>query len=99
MLAGFDDGRADEGVGAGPASLLGLRLARERGWTAPGEDGADADGADADGDATGRRRAAAGADTSDARRRHRRTPPGATPRRTARANDPDETPASREGKA
>lgn len=35
LLAGFPDGRADEGVGAGPASLEGLALARERGWTAP----------------------------------------------------------------
>ena len=36
VLAGFSDGRADEGVGAGPASLEGLRLARENKWTAPG---------------------------------------------------------------
>ena len=36
MLAGFEDGRADEGVGAGPASLLGLKIANERGWVAPG---------------------------------------------------------------
>ncbi|MCK0110875.1 NADH-quinone oxidoreductase subunit NuoE [Ornithinimicrobium sp. F0845] len=35
MLAGFEDGLADEGVGAGPASLEGLKLAKERGWTAP----------------------------------------------------------------
>ena len=32
---GFPDGLADEGVGAGPASLVGLRLAQEQGWTAP----------------------------------------------------------------
>ncbi len=37
VLAGFNDGLADEGVGAGPASLEGLRVARERGWVAPGE--------------------------------------------------------------
>ena len=30
VLAGFYDGRADEGPGAGPATLAGLRLARER---------------------------------------------------------------------
>ncbi|MEG3615977.1 NADH-quinone oxidoreductase subunit NuoE [Isoptericola haloaureus] len=36
VLAGFDDGRADEGVGAGGPTLEGLRIARERGWTAPG---------------------------------------------------------------
>ncbi len=35
VLAGFHDGRADEGVGAGEASTLGLRIAKERGWTAP----------------------------------------------------------------
>jgi NADH-quinone oxidoreductase subunit E len=35
VLAGFEDGRADEGVGAGEATLLGLRIARENGWTAP----------------------------------------------------------------
>jgi len=36
VLAGFDDGRANEGVGAGEASLVGLRLAHRRGWAAPG---------------------------------------------------------------
>jgi NADH-quinone oxidoreductase subunit E len=35
VLAGFTDGRADEGVGAGGPSLEGLRLAQERGWVAP----------------------------------------------------------------
>ena len=35
VLAGFPDDRADEGPAAGPASLVGLELARERGWTAP----------------------------------------------------------------
>ncbi len=35
VLAGFPDGLADEGVGAGPATLLGLRIAKEQGWTAP----------------------------------------------------------------
>ncbi|MFT8395733.1 NADH-quinone oxidoreductase subunit NuoE [Propionibacterium sp.] len=37
VLAGFDDGRADEGPSAGEASLLGLKIAREHGWTAPAE--------------------------------------------------------------
>jgi len=36
VLAGFPDGRAGEGVAAGPASLVGLQLAKERGWQAPG---------------------------------------------------------------
>ena len=35
VLAGFPDGRVDEGPTAGPASLVGLEIARERGWTAP----------------------------------------------------------------
>ncbi len=35
VLAGFPDDRADEGPAAGPASLAGLRLARERYWRAP----------------------------------------------------------------
>jgi NADH-quinone oxidoreductase subunit E len=35
VLAGYPDGRADEGPAAGEASLAGLKVARERGWTAP----------------------------------------------------------------
>ena len=35
VLAGFPDGRADEGATAGGPSLLGLNIARERGWSAP----------------------------------------------------------------
>src|SRR4051794_5547549 len=38
VLAGFPDDRADEGPAAGPATLLGLSIARERGWTAPRPD-------------------------------------------------------------
>jgi NADH-quinone oxidoreductase subunit E len=34
VLAGFPDDRADEGPTAGPASLAGLAIAREKGWTA-----------------------------------------------------------------
>ena len=60
VLAGFPDGRADEGPAAGPASLLGLDIARERGWSAPGagrsgDPGSPADtmtGAAAESDAT-----------------------------------------------
>jgi NADH-quinone oxidoreductase subunit E len=36
VLAGFGDGLAAEGPSAGPASLVGLKLAQERGWHAPG---------------------------------------------------------------
>ncbi|HHW82715.1 MAG TPA: NADH-quinone oxidoreductase subunit NuoE [Actinomycetales bacterium] len=35
VLAGFEDGHVDEGPSAGPASLLGNRLAEEHGWRAP----------------------------------------------------------------
>jgi NADH-quinone oxidoreductase subunit E len=35
VLAGFPDGRASEGVQAGPATLVGLELAKQRGDTAP----------------------------------------------------------------
>jgi NADH-quinone oxidoreductase subunit E len=35
VLAGFSDGRADEGPGAGEASLAGLRAARVNNWRAP----------------------------------------------------------------
>jgi NADH-quinone oxidoreductase subunit E len=39
VLAGFPDDRVDEGPGAGPASLVGLGIAADRGWKAP--DGGD----------------------------------------------------------
>jgi NADH-quinone oxidoreductase subunit E len=35
VLAGFPDDLADEGPAAGPASLVGLQIAREKGWKAP----------------------------------------------------------------
>ena len=35
VLAGFPDGRANEGVQAGPATLVGLELAKQRGDDAP----------------------------------------------------------------
>lgn len=38
VLAGFPDGRADEGPSAGPASLLGRVIARDNDWTAPPAD-------------------------------------------------------------
>lgn len=38
VLAGFPDGRADEGPTAGEPSLRGLRLAQEHGWSAPDPD-------------------------------------------------------------
>jgi NADH-quinone oxidoreductase subunit E len=35
VLAGFPDDRVDEGPAAGPASLVGLGIAKDRGWSAP----------------------------------------------------------------
>jgi len=61
VLAGFNDGLADMGPTAGPASLVGLEIARENDWTAPPSD---AGGGTAD--AGGRRGAAQSADTSRA---------------------------------
>ena len=51
VLAGFPDGRVDEGPAAGPASLAGLTIARERGWTAPEAPSRDA--GDTSGDTSG----------------------------------------------
>ena len=39
-LAGFADGLADQGVGAGGPSVVGLKLARANGWQAPSEQAA-----------------------------------------------------------
>jgi NADH-quinone oxidoreductase subunit E len=35
VLAGFPDDLADEGPAAGPASLVGLEIARDNDWKAP----------------------------------------------------------------
>lgn len=48
VLAGFPDDLADEGPAAGPASLVGLGIARERGWTAPSSDDKSGSGRTAD---------------------------------------------------
>jgi NADH-quinone oxidoreductase subunit E len=39
VLAGFNDGRANEGVGAGGPSQRGTLLAQQMGWRAPGSEG------------------------------------------------------------
>jgi NADH-quinone oxidoreductase subunit E len=44
VLAGFDDGLADEGPAAGPATLVGLEIARENNWRAPASGSDDAGG-------------------------------------------------------
>src|SRR3954466_6934437 len=48
VLAGFPDDLADEGPAAGPASLVGLEIARENEWSAPGSDAAGNTGSPAD---------------------------------------------------
>jgi NADH-quinone oxidoreductase subunit E len=48
VLAGFPDGLADDGPSAGPASLVGLGVARENGWTAPHHDASGSTGSTAD---------------------------------------------------
>ena len=48
VLAGFPDDLADEGPAAGPASLVGLDIARDRGWTAPSDDDRSGSGKTAD---------------------------------------------------
>jgi NADH-quinone oxidoreductase subunit E len=44
ILAGFNDGLATEGPTAGPADLVGLKIAQEHGWTAPDPERADGSG-------------------------------------------------------
>src|SRR4051795_4660924 len=48
VLAGFPDDLADEGPTAGRASLVGLEIARENEWSAPGPDAAGNTGSTAD---------------------------------------------------
>jgi NADH-quinone oxidoreductase subunit E len=48
VLAGFPDDLADDGPSAGAASLVGLGLARERGWKAPDARASGRDGSTAD---------------------------------------------------
>ncbi|MGA8847675.1 MAG: NADH-quinone oxidoreductase subunit NuoE [Nocardioides sp.] len=49
VLAGFPDDRVDEGPAAGPASVLGLEIADQRGWAAPADEQADSASPTADG--------------------------------------------------
>jgi NADH-quinone oxidoreductase subunit E len=69
VLAGFPDDRADEGPAAGPASLLGLQIARENDWAAPESEQAprrEKNAAAKNSTATSKRSAAEQADTSRA---------------------------------
>jgi NADH-quinone oxidoreductase subunit E len=53
ILAGFPDDQAPLGRTAGSASLAGLRIAKEQGWTPDDDSGASGSGARATGDKTG----------------------------------------------
>ncbi len=67
VLAGFPDGLADEGVGAGPASLEGLKLAQEHNWTAPdGSAGAGHQAQQPDGDLAPGRHSSTDSPSNDA---------------------------------
>ncbi|GII98783.1 NADH dehydrogenase subunit E [Sediminihabitans luteus] len=109
VLAGFSDGRADEGVGAGPATLEGLRIAREQaGPSRPGpgtgtgaddgpaapSDGAAVDGAADDGTAAGGAAAGSAPEPGDEQSSAEREP--ATPSDTTPGGPPpsDETPGA-----
>jgi NADH-quinone oxidoreductase subunit E len=48
VLAGFGDDLADEGPSAGAASLVGLGVARQNDWTAPGDGASGRTGSTAD---------------------------------------------------
>jgi NADH-quinone oxidoreductase subunit E len=77
VLAGFSDGRAGEGIGAGTASQRGTLLANEMGWRAPSSD---RDGRDGGGAATGAAETASAARDSQARAaRSSGTDPAAPP--------------------
>jgi NADH-quinone oxidoreductase subunit E len=49
ILAGLPDDQATDGPVAGPADLAGLKIAKERGWTAPAANGSSANGSGANG--------------------------------------------------
>jgi NADH-quinone oxidoreductase subunit E len=90
VLAGFPDGRADEGVGAGPASLRGLTVAHDNNWTAPA--GANADEGAGSGDADADTEASAGGEALDGKAAGRHTSVN-TP-----TNEPDEKPGGKAAK-
>ncbi len=95
VLAGYPDDRADEGPGAGEASLAGLRIAREHGWTAPTQEQA------AEADSSGTGPGEGEADPSDSsgtapyRRADQETRVQESPAQTR--DDSDRTPPSDEG--
>ena len=85
VLAGFPDGLANEGPAAGPASLAGLEIAREQGWTAPSTDTAEGSRGD---QSASKPEAAAVADTS-------RAESETTVEQTSGTKSPDQTQGSK----
>jgi len=83
VLAGFPDGLADQGVGAGGPSIEGLKVAAEHGWTAFGTD----EGGDQDGEPA--------PDASTAGKATTGLTAGAHSSTNAPANKPDELPGER----
>ncbi|MBC7631832.1 NADH-quinone oxidoreductase subunit NuoE [Aeromicrobium sp.] len=88
VLAGFEDGLADEGPAAAGPSLVGLQIAADKGWTAPvpGSESASSDGAASNGVADTKGGAAAQADTS---RAETETEIEKSPAKTAKENNDD----------
>jgi NADH-quinone oxidoreductase subunit E len=76
VLAGFPDGLADDGPAAGPASLVGLDIARERGWSAPSAGGSSSGDGTADRVADTKEEAVELADTSRAESETKRVDDG-----------------------
>lgn len=97
VLAGFSDGLANEGVGAGPASLVGLELAHRNGWTAPGESSDSSDVQDSPSDAAGTS-ASDGATQPDASPAGDASP-GLTPGRTSSTDSPSNAAGEQPGEA
>jgi NADH-quinone oxidoreductase subunit E len=64
VLAGFLDEHANEGVGAGPATLQGTLLARREGWSAPPLNGSNGAGRGVPTEAVGAQQTAAGGASS-----------------------------------
>ncbi|MDP9820713.1 NADH-quinone oxidoreductase subunit NuoE [Nocardioides massiliensis] len=86
VLAGFPDGLADDGPAAGPASLAGLEIAKEQGWSAP---------EGAAGAATG---AAVSAGDADTRRAGSEAEVAASPVDVEHPDEPAQQPADEVGK-
>jgi NADH-quinone oxidoreductase subunit E len=88
VLAGFSDGHADEGVGAGPATLVGLKIAHEQGWTAP-EGASASSGSDGSaGRTAGRTEVTPDADEAKADKSTTKSPGGPAPDQAQRPGAP-----------